>query len=81
MRIVWDERKRLANIVKHEMDFADLTAEFFEAAVVQPAKAGRSIAVGWFAGIGTVVVHVRYGNEAISIVSMRRASARERRVL
>lgn len=30
MRIVWDEHKRLVNIDRHGMDFADLDEAFFE---------------------------------------------------
>ena len=29
MRIVWDEAKRLTNLAKHGLDFADLDAELF----------------------------------------------------
>jgi uncharacterized DUF497 family protein len=46
MRIVWDEPKRLANIARHGMDFADLDQAFFEGSVIVPAKSGRLIAVG-----------------------------------
>ncbi|KPH09339.1 hypothetical protein CO657_18545 [Rhizobium acidisoli] len=42
MEIVWDEPKRIANIEKHGLDFADLTFEFFLSSVVVPAKDGRS---------------------------------------
>jgi len=35
MQITWDEPKRLD---KHEMDFADLTLEFFKNATVYPAR-------------------------------------------
>ena len=34
MMIVWDELKRLANIEKHGLDFADLTMDFFAAAAI-----------------------------------------------
>jgi uncharacterized DUF497 family protein len=37
MLIVWDERKRLASIADHAMDFADLNEAFFEHSVVVPA--------------------------------------------
>ncbi len=40
MIIVWDEPKRLANIDKHGLDFADLSLEFFERALIRPAKRG-----------------------------------------
>lgn len=81
MRIIWDETKRQANLAKHGLDFADLTTDFFEHAVVGAGKSGRLIAVGWFDGIGIVVIHVIYGREAISIISMRPASVNERKVL
>ncbi|MFD1252302.1 hypothetical protein DEVEQU_03303 [Devosia equisanguinis] len=81
MQIVWDELKRQANLDKHGLDFAELTPEFFVDATTLPGKLGRKIAVGWHDGVGIVVVHVRYGTEAISVISMRPASARERRLL
>jgi len=30
MKIIWDEPKRLANLAKHRMDFADLNETFFD---------------------------------------------------
>ncbi|GLQ09491.1 hypothetical protein GCM10007913_14230 [Devosia yakushimensis] len=81
MRIVWDEPKRRANIAKHGMDFAELTTAFFEEAIIVPGKSGRKVAIGWFDGAGIVVIHVIYGTEAISVISMRAASPRERRLL
>ena len=45
MKIVYDESKRLQNLAKHDLDFAELTIEFFENAVVLPAKIGRFMAV------------------------------------
>jgi uncharacterized DUF497 family protein len=81
MQIIWDERKRLANLDKHGMDFADIKPEFFDEAINLPGKHGRRIAVGWHEGIGSVVIYVRYGLEAISVISMRPASLRERRLL
>ncbi|ODT49159.1 BrnT family toxin [Devosia sp. 63-57] len=79
MQIVWDEPKRLANLVKHGLDFRDLTLEFFENASFEDGKLGRRIAVGWLDGAGITVIHVKYGLEAISVISMRPMSARERR--
>jgi uncharacterized DUF497 family protein len=38
MRIVWDGLKRLANVARHGMDFADLDEAFFEGSVIVPAK-------------------------------------------
>jgi uncharacterized DUF497 family protein len=36
MNIVWDEPKRLANLDKHGLDFADLNETFFDDALVLP---------------------------------------------
>ncbi|MCD2174767.1 BrnT family toxin [Rhizobium sp. C4] len=80
MKIVWDENKRRANLAKHGLDFADLTLEFFALADVERAKLGRFVAVGDFRGRLVVAVIFRpLGVEAISIISMRPASERERR--
>lgn len=82
MKIVWDEPKRLANIVKHDgLDFADLDEEFFERSVIVPGKEKRLIAVGRLASGVVVVVFVTLGTEGISIISMRHASRKERKLL
>lgn len=78
MRIVWDEPKRQANIIKHGLDFADLTMAFFETAVVRPARSPRFKAFGRFEDGTIAVVFAALGTEAISVISMRRASAAER---
>jgi len=81
VQIIWDEPKRQANLEKHGLDFADLDKDFFESAVVVTARSGRRMAIGWFGGLGIVVIHVVYGVEAISVISMRPASAAERKVI
>jgi len=82
MKIVWDEPKRLHNIAKHGMDFASLTVEFFENAYVETAKHDRFLAVGELKGIAVVAVVFRpLGSEALSVISMRRASMKERSLL
>lgn len=80
MKIVWDEPKRQATIEKHGFDFADLTEAFFATAVRVPAKAGRVMAVGKLGGTVVAVVALELGSEAISVVSMRRADRKERRL-
>ncbi|MBL8571436.1 MAG: BrnT family toxin [Phreatobacter sp.] len=78
--IVWDEAKRLANLTKHGLDFADLTLEFFLDANVVAAKDGRFKALGEFNGEMVVAVVFRpLGTEALSVISMRPASRKERR--
>jgi uncharacterized protein len=81
MRIVWDEPKRLANIASHGMDFADLDDAFFEGSVIVPGKLGRQIAVGRHRSGIILVVFVALGAEGLSVVSMRPASRRERRLI
>jgi len=80
MEIVWDEPKRLANIAKHGLDFADLTSDFFLEAHVEAAKEGRFLAIGRLKGEVVIAVVFRpLGSEAVSVISMRRANQKERR--
>ncbi|NBB50855.1 hypothetical protein GVN24_21475 [Rhizobium sp. CRIBSB] len=81
MVIVWDEPKRLANIDKHGLDFADLSLEFFERALIRPAKRGRLQAIGRLADGTVTVIFVRLGTEGLSVISMRAANPTERRAL
>ena len=79
MKIVWDEPKRLANLEKHGLDFADLDEAFFENALVASGnKSKRWRAIGVNAGGVIVVVFARLGREGISIISMRPANKSER---
>jgi uncharacterized protein len=81
MKIVWDEPKRLANLASHGMDFADLDEAYFEGSVIVPAKLGRQIAVGRHRASIILVVFVALGTEGLSVVSMRPASRKERRLI
>ena len=81
MKIVWDEPKRLANLASHGMDFADLDKGFFEGSVVVPAKLGRQIAIGRHATGIILVVFVALGTEGLSVISMRPATRKERRLI
>lgn len=79
MKITWDEPKRLSNLAKHGLNFADLAPEFFLTAHVEPAKDGRVLAIGEFDGVTVIVVVFRpLGSEAVSVISMRPASQKER---
>lgn len=79
MRIVWDESKRVANFAKHGIDFADVATEFdFRAAIVTTARDGRFKAIAGFRGRIIVVIFRALGTEALSLVSARPASRRER---
>jgi uncharacterized protein len=85
VRIVWDEPKRRSNLAKHGLDFADLEGAFeFTAALMVRARRGslgqlRLKAVGAFRDRVVTVVFAPLGTEAISIISFRPASQKERR--
>ncbi|MGN7755695.1 BrnT family toxin [Sinorhizobium sp. 22678] len=81
MKVIWDEPKRIANIEKHGLDFADLSLEFFLASLVVPAKNGRSKAIGRLQDGTVVVIFVTLGSEALSVISMRPARKDERSLL
>lgn len=80
MKIVWDEPKRIANLAKHGIDFAEIPVEFFETAFVGRAKSGRLFALGRLDKM-IVVIFVTLGTEAISLVSARPASRKERKAI
>lgn len=82
MKVVWDEPKRLANLDKHGLDFADLTEAFFDDALVVPShnKSRRWVAIGVSIRAVVVVVFARLGREGVSIISMRPASRSERKL-
>ena len=78
MKIIWDEPKRIANLDKHGMDFADLNEKFFDTALVLNTYGRRYRAIGVnIRGVISVIFAV-YGVEAVSIVSMRPANKKER---
>jgi uncharacterized DUF497 family protein len=77
--IIWDEPKRLANLDKHGLDFALVDLDFFAGALVVASAAGRFKAVGLIGGVLTaVVIFAPLGQEAVSIISLRRANRKER---
>ena len=79
--ITWDEPKRLANLAKHGMDFNDLTEDFFLGALVIPARNGRFQAFGSIEDGTISVIFAVLGTEGLSLISMRSASAAERKLL
>ena len=87
MAIVWDEPKRLANIEKHGLDFADLEWGFdFVNVVTRSVRSSvsgrlRLQLIGMlFDELMVAVVVAPLGDEALSIISLRPASAKERRL-
>lgn len=80
MNILWDEPKRLANLAKHGLDFADLNENFFDSALVVPSYNKRWAGIGKNIRGVIVVVFVTLGKEAVSVISMRPASKNERKL-
>jgi uncharacterized DUF497 family protein len=88
MFIIWDEPKRLANLHKHGLDFADVEDGFdFDnalalEAVTRGAGRQRVRLIGTLFGEIVVAVIVSpLGREALSVVSLRPASKKERALL
>lgn len=85
MRIVWDEPKRLENLRTHGLDFVHARERFaWDQAIVEMSYAGRRgedryKAIGYLGGDLVALVFSRLGSEAISLISLRRASRKERR--
>ncbi len=81
MRITWDEPKRLANLARHELDFAIISLSFFETSLVAPTKMDRFKFIGEInRELTVVIIAAPLGKEAISIISLRRANRKERTV-
>jgi len=80
MKIIWDDPKRLANIEDHHLDFAELDEAFFEDALVLPSYKGRRRGIGKHLGDVIAVIFATLGTEAVSIISMRPASKKERQL-
>ncbi|MGO4337851.1 BrnT family toxin [Labrys sp. KB_33_2] len=85
MMITWDEPKRAANLVKHGLDFANVEEGFdFETALAlptTPSSTGRDRyrLIGEMNGVLLAAMIVSpLGTEALSIISLRPASAKER---
>jgi uncharacterized DUF497 family protein len=79
MKITWDEPKREKNLKERGMDFADVSEDFFADAVIVSAKTGRYMAIGFLGERMISVVFKALGTEALSIISMRSASRKERK--
>ena len=82
----WDERKRARNVADHEgLDFVDARDRFeWETALIvgtHPGKDGRPRfqAIGLLDSDLVSLVFAALGTEAISAISLRRASRAERK--
>ena len=79
----WDEEKNLVNIAKHGFDFADAEELFRGPLLVNPdlrEEYGeeRWIGIGVIRGRAAVVVFTGRGVRKIRIISLRKATHRER---
>ncbi len=85
MRLEWDDNKNRENLLKHEFDFADAWQLFENLLLVKPdiRKAygeDRCIGIGTMNnGIIVVFVFTKRNNEITRIISMRKASKKERK--
>ena len=85
MRFVSDEPKRARNLADHGLDFADIEAHFDLAdALIVPRYPGadgraRFLAIGRFRGDLASLVFSPLGTEAISVISFRPSSRKERK--
>lgn len=81
----WDERKRVSNIKKHKIDFADVTDLFYDEETIiivdsEHYDEERYIALGMDTKSRVVVVvHVYRDEDVIRIISARRGDSKERR--
>ena len=88
MHMVWDEAKRATNLLPepdgHGLDFVDARDRFeWETAVIVPTYPGRDrrqrfIAIGWLDEHLRALVFSPLGAEAVSAISLRPASRKER---
>jgi uncharacterized DUF497 family protein len=81
----WDEPKRLANIDRHELDFADAETGDWNHALIRETHAGRRGEPRFKAIVRVcnrliIVVFSPLGTEALSVISMRDANAKEKRL-
>lgn len=83
--IVWDEPKRLSNIEKHGLDFGAIGPAFWSSAMLVEARPGEDGRPRWKA-VGlldevpvAVLIYSPLGTEAISAISLRPASRKERK--
>ncbi|WP_020587030.1 BrnT family toxin [Desulfobacter curvatus] len=83
MKIIWDERKRQSNIVKHGLDFVQAHMVFagatftFEDTRMDYGEQ-RFVTIGLLDGV-VVIVHTESTDE-IRMISMRKATKNEQRL-
>ena len=83
MRYEWDEKKRLANLGKHKIDFADVPEVFRNETITIlddrfDYKEERFVTFGLLQGRVVSVVHTE-DDEVIRIISVRKATKNEQK--
>lgn len=83
MRFEWDAEKNRANITKHGLDFADAGEIFAAPMLIALDERGdygedRWMALGLLKSWVVVVVYTERGEDAILIISLRKALTHER---
>lgn len=85
MRYEWDEAKKLSNLGKHGLDFADAEhvlegpcVSFVDSRFDYGEK--RLITLGLLDGRAVVIAHAPRGDETTRIISMRKANRREKKI-
>jgi len=81
VNLTWDEPKRLANLAKHGLDFADATKVFAGPMVLFEDdrfdyREQRMIGVGLLDYLVVLIVHIE-SDDTIRIISMRKADGHE----
>ena len=81
MRYLWDEAKRLANLTKQGLDFADAEKVFAGPLVLfedgrKDYGEQRMIGIGLLETLVVLIVHVE-SEDSIRIISMRKAESDE----
>ncbi len=82
--ITWDEAKRVSNLAKHGLDFADVIKFDFDTALHdlddrEEYGEVREIAIGWCESRLCFLVFVRRGRDEIRVISFRKATRPEMR--
>jgi uncharacterized DUF497 family protein len=82
--VVWDEHKRSQNVARHGIDLAEVELFDWQTALIGRTYSGargqpRYKAVGLLAGRLVGFIFSPLGSEAISAISLRPASRKERR--
>lgn len=84
MKFEWDEAKNRSNIRKHGLDFIDAQEMFRSLLIVDPDTQDdygekRWIGIGTIRGRAAYVVFTQRDPETIRIISLRKATHRERK--